>query len=105
METWEQTQQRRAARNVQRRPSFMEKGRTKPLNVPQALTPAQVAEALQSVRAARAWTGTKLVLEFMVLTAARSREVRAAVWDEIDFEAALWTVPAGHSVLGGIDIC
>jgi integrase len=35
-------------------------------------------------------------LEFLVLTAARSGEVRGATWSEIDLEAALWTVPAGR---------
>lgn len=33
-------------------------------------------------------------LEFAILTAARSGEVRKATWDEIDFDAKLWTVPA-----------
>lgn len=33
-------------------------------------------------------------LEFAVLTAARSGEVRLATWGEIDLDAALWTVPA-----------
>ena len=33
-------------------------------------------------------------LEFAILTAARSEEVREAVWEEIDLEAKLWTVPA-----------
>jgi len=32
-------------------------------------------------------------LEFAVLTAARSREVRGATWDEIDTEIGLWTIP------------
>jgi len=32
-------------------------------------------------------------LEFAILTAARSGEVRGATWAEIDMEAALWTVP------------
>lgn len=35
-----------------------------------------------------------LALRFLILTAARSGEVRYAEWDEIDFEAKLWTVPA-----------
>lgn len=38
-------------------------------------------------------TGAR-ALEFAVLTAARSGEVRHAVWSEIDLDAALWTVPA-----------
>ncbi len=33
-------------------------------------------------------------LEFLVLTAARSGEVRGAAWSEIDIDAAVWTVPA-----------
>jgi integrase len=33
-------------------------------------------------------------LEFAILTAARSGEVRGAVWSEIDLEAAVWTIPA-----------
>ena len=33
-------------------------------------------------------------LEFSILTAARSGEVRGAVWSEIDLEAGRWTVPA-----------
>ena len=35
-----------------------------------------------------------LPFEFLTLTACRSGEVRRAVWDEIDFKAAIWTVPA-----------
>jgi integrase len=35
-------------------------------------------------------------LEFLILTAARSSEVRLATWDEIDLEAKLWTAPATH---------
>ena len=34
-----------------------------------------------------------LALEFAVLTAARTGEVIAATWDEIDLDAATWTVP------------
>lgn len=33
-------------------------------------------------------------LEFLVLTAARSGEVRGATWGEIDLHAKIWTVPA-----------
>lgn len=35
-------------------------------------------------------------LEFTILTAARSGEVRAATWDEFDLKAGLWTVPANR---------
>lgn len=33
-------------------------------------------------------------LEFAILTAARSGEVRGAVWSEFDLDEAIWTVPA-----------
>ena len=33
-------------------------------------------------------------LEFAVLTAARSGEVRGATWEEIDLDARVWTIPA-----------
>lgn len=33
-------------------------------------------------------------LEFAILTAARSGEVRGATWDEIDLQGKLWTIPA-----------
>lgn len=39
-------------------------------------------------------------LEFAVLTAARSGEVRCATWSEMDLSAALWTVPAGRMKSG-----
>ena len=39
-------------------------------------------------------------LEFAVLTAARSGEVRGATWSEIDLKAALWTIPAARMKSG-----
>ena len=41
-------------------------------------------------------TWSRLALEFAILTAARSQEVRLATWSEIDLEKGLWTVPADH---------
>lgn len=42
----------------------------------------------------------RLALEFTVLTAARSQEVRLATWAEIDLEAKLWTCPGEHMKRG-----
>ena len=36
-------------------------------------------------------------LEFLILTAVRSGSVRQAEWAEIDFENALWIIPAAHT--------
>lgn len=41
-----------------------------------------------------------LALEFMLLTAARTGEVVAAKWDEIDFDGRVWTVPASRMKAG-----
>jgi integrase len=41
-----------------------------------------------------------LAVEFTVLTAARSGEVRGAKWDEIDTDAKVWTVPANRMKAG-----
>ena len=38
----------------------------------------------------------RLALEFVILTAARSGEVRGARWSEMDLEAGLWTVQAAR---------
>lgn len=39
-------------------------------------------------------------LEFAILTAARSGEVREATWDEIDLQSCVWTVPATRMKAG-----
>ena len=39
-------------------------------------------------------------LQFLILTAARSGEARGARWNEIDLDAALWTVPAERMKAG-----
>jgi integrase len=39
-------------------------------------------------------------LEFTILTAARSGEVRGAMWSEIDLDAKVWTVPAARMKAG-----
>lgn len=59
-----------------------------------ALPYVEVASCLDAVRASGAGQATKLALELLVLTAARSGEVRLAVWPEFDLEAAVWEIPA-----------
>ena len=58
-----------------------------------ALPYSDVGGALAAVRASAAYPTTKLAFAFMVLTAARSGEVRGATWGELDMDAAIWTVP------------
>ncbi len=55
----------------------------------------RVGKALAKVRSVdRCGAGAKLAVEFLVLTAARSGEVRGARWDEIDMATNTWTIPA-----------
>ena len=61
---------------------------------------ALAGEAVRKVRNSKAWTATKLLFEFLVLTAARSGEARMATWGEVDLEAATWTVPATRMKAG-----
>ena len=58
-----------------------------------ALPYEEVPAALATIRDSDADLNTKLAFEFMVLTAARSGEVRRAQWDEIDLEKRVRTVP------------
>ncbi|MXW61436.1 MAG: DUF4102 domain-containing protein [Acidimicrobiaceae bacterium] len=54
----------------------------------------EVADALVTVDQTRSSPSAKLCLRFAVLTAARSGEARNATWDEIDFGAREWKIPA-----------
>ena len=65
-----------------------------------ALPHPEVGAALQSVRRSNAQTSTKLAFEFLVLTAARSGEVRMMTWDEVDADDGLWTVPPSRMKAG-----
>lgn len=56
-----------------------------------ALPYKKIAEFLTDLRQ-RKGMGAR-ALEFLILTAARSGEVRGARWDEIDLTSGIWTVP------------
>ena len=68
--------------------------RPAPVQHMRALPHGEVSGAIAAVRASGAWVGMQLAFEFLVLTAARSGEVRRAAWDEIDLVALTWTIPA-----------
>lgn len=52
----------------------------------------RIGEFMTALRA-REGVASKAV-EFAILTACRSGEVRGACWDEFDFEEKIWTIPA-----------
>ena len=59
-----------------------------------ALPHGKVPGAVRVIRATGAAPSTKLLIEFIILSAARTGEARNASWPEIDIESAMWTVPA-----------
>ena len=54
----------------------------------------EVAGAIRKMWGSGATPAVKLAFELLVLTAARSGEVRGARWDESDLAARMWTIPA-----------
>jgi integrase len=61
-----------------------------------AMPYAEVPAFVTRLRALKGWAATRLAFEFLILTAARSGEVRFANWTEIDLDDALWIVPANR---------
>ena len=61
-------------------------------SLPWSEVPAFIDEVLHNKQASL----SKLMLEFLILTAARSGEVRGMTWDEVDLTKAVWTVPASR---------
>jgi integrase len=56
-----------------------------------AMPYAQVPGFISELRKRESFS--RLALEFAILTAARSGEVRGATWDEFDLKERLWTIP------------
>lgn len=63
-----------------------------------ALPYSELPEFMKALRARESMG--RLALTAVILTAARSGEVRLATWGELDLEAALWTIPAGRMKAG-----
>ena len=59
-----------------------------------ALHHSKVAGAVDAIRNTKALEVTKLLCEFIALTAVRSTEARGAKSSEINLENAIWTIPA-----------
>ncbi len=60
----------------------------------EALHYSQVPAAMEKVRESSSDLKTRLSLEFLVLTATLSSEVRLARWSEVDLVTGTWTIPA-----------
>ena len=59
-----------------------------------------VPAAVKGFRTTKAAAYSKLAFEFIVLTASRLTEVRAARWEEIDLDGKTWTIPASRMKSG-----
>ena len=65
-----------------------------------ALHHSETGDAIRAARGSQASLSVRLAFEFLVLTAARSGEVRHALWSEFDMEAAIWTIPGERMKTG-----
>ena len=60
-----------------------------------AMSVSDLPGFILDLRAADASEITKLALEFLILTAARTGEVLGAKWHKVNEEAGVWTIPSG----------
>ena len=65
-----------------------------------ALPYKDVSVFIGKLRSSGVSEATKLAFEFLILTAARTLEVRHALWDEIDADLTTWSIP-GHDEATG----
>ncbi len=65
-----------------------------------ALHHSQVKKAVRTIETSGAYWAAEAALRFLVLTAARSGEVRNATWEEINTHQQTWSIPAGRTKTG-----
>jgi integrase len=68
------------------------------------IQPDDLPAFLQTLSRGDIHTTTKLAIQFTILTAARSGEVRGATWNEVDLERKMWTVPAERMKMRSLHI-
>ena len=61
-----------------------------------AVDSADMPDVMQAIADGPGTDAVKLCLQFVITTATRSGEGRGARWDEIDFDGALWQIPASR---------
>lgn len=65
-----------------------------------ALPHRELPEALNTIASSQASSAAKLGLRLLILTAARSGEVRGATWLEMDIDSRLWRIPGKRMKTG-----
>jgi len=69
-----------------------------------ALSAKEIRELVKLVRESGGRAGTRIALELLLLTFVRKRELIHATWDEIDFDAGEWRIPAKRMKAGEMHI-
>lgn len=67
-----------------------------------ALDLEQLPDLLKRIEQHRGRVLTKYAIRFALLTFVRSSEMRFARWSEIDFDKAIWTIPAEREPIEGV---
>ncbi len=73
-----------------------------PVKSNRELSPTEIQDLQKSLKAFKGQRITGIALELMMLTFLRTVELRGATWEEIDFENAVWTVPAERMKKKGV---
>lgn len=94
---WATTQKYRTGENPARWKGHLEHslpapGRIRKVEHFSALPYSEIGQFMESLRGIEG--AAARMLEFLILTCCRSGEVRGATWGEVDFDAAVFTVPA-----------
>ena len=94
----------RSGKNPARRKGHLEQLLAKPSNVSAvehhpALPYREIGAFMAELRRQQKGIGAA-ALDFVILTAARTGEVRGAIWDEFDLQARKWTIPGEHMKAG-----
>ena len=74
--------------------------KTKKVSHHAAITQAELPAFLHALSVSGIDITTKLAFQFLLHTAARTGEVRGAVWSEIDWQTATWSIPAHRMKTG-----
>ncbi len=61
-----------------------------------SLTPSEVRVAFRQLEHIATLPTIRLGLKLILLTMVRKSELQDAVWDEVDFENAVWSIPASR---------
>lgn len=69
-----------------------------------ALTPTELRLFLQAVEGVATLPTLRLALRFVLLTGVRKGEFIGATWDEIDWDAETWTIPAARMKAGKVHV-